>query len=73
MNLTIGDLRKYLEKHNPPDDAIVLVERIEDMYFEKHDWKTVKKIDVWEIHEYIKSFCVCQYKDDNNLYINCHY
>ena len=74
MNLTVGDLRKFLETHNPPDDAIVLVERVEDIYFEKHGWKTVEKeFDVWETHEYIKAFCACKFKDDNNLYINCHY
>ena len=76
MNLTVGDLRKYLETHNPPDDAIVLVERVEDIYFEKHGWETTKKVHSIledENSEYIKAFCAYKFKDDNNLYINCHY
>ena len=75
MNLTIGDIRKYLETHNPPDDAIVLVERVEDVYFEKHGWETVDKLHSFmeETTEYIEAFCAVKFKDDNNLYINCHY
>lgn len=73
MNLTIGDLKKFIEKHDLPDDAIILVERVHDIYFEKHNWETVKKeVDVWETHEYIEAFCACKY-EDKNLYINCHY
>lgn len=37
--LKVGDLRKFLDE-NPglSDDAPVLVERIEDFYFEKNGW-----------------------------------
>lgn len=43
MNLTVGDLKKFLETHNPPDDAIVLVERVKDIYFENMVGKRLKK------------------------------
>ena len=33
-HLTVGDLKCMIEKYNLPDDAIVLVERVEDKYFE---------------------------------------
>lgn len=38
-HLTVGDIKKWFEK-NPdiPDDAPVLMERIPDVYFEKHGW-----------------------------------
>ena len=76
MNLTIGDLKKFIEKHDLPDDAIVLVERVEDIYFDKYSWETVKKPhDIYpnENVEYIQAFCTVKFKDDKNLYINCHY
>ena len=76
MNLTIKDIKDWIEKYNPPDDAIVLVERVEDIYFEKHNWKTVKKVHSIiedENSEYIEAFCTVKFKEDKNLYINCHY
>ena len=36
--LRVGDLKKILNECNLPDDAIVMVERIHDVYFEKHGW-----------------------------------
>lgn len=32
--LTVGRLKEILEKHDYPDDAIVVVERVEDHYYE---------------------------------------
>jgi hypothetical protein len=51
--LSVGDLRKFL-KDNPDltDDAPVLVERIEDFYFEKNGWGVVLKEG--EHYHYIK-------------------
>ncbi len=37
-NLTVGELKKYLVEHDIPDDAMVLVQRVEDVYFEDHYW-----------------------------------
>lgn len=36
--LTVGRLKQFLNKYQLPDDAPVLIQRIEDMYYEKHDW-----------------------------------
>ena len=46
-NYTAGRLKQLLE--NIPDDAIINIERIEDIYFEKHGWET-KKIIFQEIN-----------------------
>ena len=42
--LTVGKLRKYLEQHPElPDDANVLIQRVEDKYYEKNGWGVVLK------------------------------
>ncbi len=42
--MSVGDLRKFLAEHSElPDDAKVLVQRIEDVYYEKHGWGVVLK------------------------------
>ena len=35
--MTVAEMKKAIE--NLPDDGIILFERIEDVYFEKHNWK----------------------------------
>lgn len=35
--LTVGGLKKFLLENNPPDDAPVLIQRVEDKYFEGVD------------------------------------
>lgn len=38
-HLTIGDLKKWLEKNSDlPDDSKVLIQRVEDRYFENNNW-----------------------------------
>lgn len=109
---TVGDLRKFLEKNNLPDDAKVLVQRIEDRYFDNHNWGTInkegeqyndaiqynKEIDEGKYEDkeqyplikfplikfseedlesfkerYIVAWCPVKFKDDDNLYLDCHY
>lgn len=42
--LTIGKLRKFLQEHPElPDDALVLSQRVEDVYYEQHGWGVVLK------------------------------
>lgn len=43
--LTVGELRKSIEGLS--DDALVLSQRIEDIYFESHNWKVVRKSNDW--------------------------
>lgn len=42
-NLTVGQLLEFIKKHNIPDNAVVRYERIEDEYFNKNNWKVIKK------------------------------
>lgn len=41
--MTVGELRKILANQEISDDSIVLVERIHDIYFEKHGWSVYLK------------------------------
>lgn len=34
---TVGDLKKFIEKNNIPDDALVLIQRVEDRYYDGVD------------------------------------
>lgn len=47
--LTVGRLKEFLEEHRElSDDAIVVVERVEDVYYEKHGWTSyMEKGDAW--------------------------
>lgn len=41
--MTVGTLKKFIEKHDVPDDALVVVQRVEDFYYEDHGWKVYLK------------------------------
>lgn len=41
--LTVGRLRKLLDNSDLGDDALVMIERVEDVYFEEHNWKVYPK------------------------------
>lgn len=79
--MTVKELRVFLASNNISDDAEVFVQRVEDVYFEKHGWETIKKPEAFfhgrseypHINEYFKPWCCVKYKEDNNLYIDAHY
>ncbi len=41
--LTVGELKEFLNKYQLPSDAIVIIERVEDVYYEKHNWDVYLK------------------------------
>lgn len=41
--MTVGELLDFIQLNKLPRDAEVLYQRIEDVYFEKHHWTTIKK------------------------------
>lgn len=41
--LTIGQLKEHIKEYNLPDHAKVVIQRVEDIYFEKHGWGVLKK------------------------------
>lgn len=37
-HLTVGQLKEFINRNNLPDDALVMIQRVEDIYFEEHHW-----------------------------------
>jgi predicted DNA-binding protein (MmcQ/YjbR family) len=43
--LRVKDLKKFIEKNNVPDDALVLIERVEDKYYEEIDISGINSVN----------------------------
>ena len=84
--LTVGKLKKFLVDHNLPDNARVLIQRVEDIYYEKHNWKVYLKegfntqkdehgnIIKETLDQYHPAFqCVRYIGDEDILFIDLHY
>lgn len=72
--LTVGELKKYLTDY--PDDALVVAQRVEDVYYEKHGWKTLKKPDhLYPEHnnQYSAVWSMVSYDDKECCYLDLHY
>ena len=72
--LTVGELKKYLTDY--PDDALVVAQRVEDVYYEKHGWKTLKKPDhLYPEHnnQYSAVWGMVSYDDKECCYLDLHY
>jgi hypothetical protein len=72
--LTVGQLKDELDKY--PDDALVVAQRVEDVYYETRNWKTIDKPDSIypdHIQQYSPVWSVCHYNDDNCLFLDLHY
>ena len=41
--LTVGDLKEFIKENNLPDTAPVMIQRVEDVYYEKHNWQLYLK------------------------------
>ena len=41
--LTVGRLKEFLNKYDFPDDAPVVIERVQDVYYEKNGWDVYLK------------------------------
>ena len=74
--LSVGELLDFIEKYNIDRKSKVLVQRVEDIYYNKHNWTTLKKAgDFGEEYpeEYTPVFTPVKYPDDSNLFLNLHY
>ena len=73
--LRVGDLKKQLEEY--PDDALVVAQRVEDVYYEKHSWETLKRPDPIYSEfqtEYTPVWSPVIYRDDKDVfYLDLHY
>lgn len=41
--LTVGRLLEFIKENSIPNDAIIVTQRIEDVYYEKHGWGVYMK------------------------------
>lgn len=41
--LTVGKLKEFIDKYNLSDNSLILVERVEDIYYDKHNWGSYLK------------------------------
>lgn len=84
--LTVGKLKEFISKNNLPDNAKVLIQRVEDVYFEKHNWGVYLKegdsvfkddngdIDKSSLEQYHPAWCCAKYKDEADvLFLDLHY
>jgi hypothetical protein len=72
--LTTNFLKSQLSKIS--EDLPVLVQRIEDYYFDKGGWTPVKAMDDSHLRDYILAFTAHRSYDDNDknvFVINSHY
>ena len=51
--LTVGKLKEFLAETNLPDTALVLVQRVEDKYYEKHGWDVYLK-EGYHFHSHVE-------------------
>lgn len=76
IRMTIKELREVLkDKKKYPDDGLILYQRIEDIYFQEHKWKPVKKCSEFPgtKDEFVHVFTNLKYERDKNLYLTAHY
>jgi hypothetical protein len=84
--LTVGDLKKFLDKHNLPDNSPVLIQRVEDVYYEEHRWGVYLKegehtfkdnegnLVKESLEQYHPAWSCVKYKDEDDiLFIDLHY
>jgi hypothetical protein len=45
--LTVGKLKEFLYEHNFPTNAPVVIQRVEDRYYEQNNWKVYRKKGEW--------------------------
>lgn len=48
--LRVKDLKEFVEKYNVPDDALIMIERVEDFYYEKQNLGDGQKIEGWVVY-----------------------
>lgn len=73
---TVQELLDFIEKNNIDKNSKILVQRIEDMYYEQYNWTTIKKDSVDfadEQDEFTPVWCPVKYKDDDKLYLHLHH
>ncbi len=77
MQYTVKQLRDKLQCL--PDDTLVCIERVEDVYFEKCGWTTKRVVfeevdgKPYDYNDYFLANSSCFLKEENHLVILAHY
>lgn len=86
--LTVGELKEFLNKHDLPDTAKVVVQRVEDVYYDELGWGVYLKEGEYSVRDetgnaiedsleqYSPAWCCVKYNDedeDDILFIDLHY
>jgi hypothetical protein len=84
--MTVADLQSFIAKHNIPATSPVLIQRVEDVYYEKNNWRVYRKvgehtfkdkdgsINEDSLEQYTPAWSCVHYNDDQNiLFIDLHY
>jgi hypothetical protein len=69
--LTVAELREILPLIED-QNSLILVQRIEDKYYNEHNWKTIDRMDEGNISQYSPVWCRVNY-NDGKLFLNLHY
>ena len=76
IGITVGDLIDFIATNNINKDSKIFVERVEDKYFEHHNWDVVEKYNEGEQqhHQYHIAWSCVKYNDEEGtLFIDLHY
>lgn len=79
--LTVGGIKQFVQEYNIPDTAKVVIQRIYDVYYEKHSWGVLLKEGMHSdenipetMSQYTPAWCCVKYSDEPDiLFINLHY
>ena len=84
--LNVGELKKFINRHSIPESAKVLIQRVEDIYYNELSWGVYLKegehsfknedgtLDKSSMEQYHPAWCCVKYKDeDDTLFIDLHY
>lgn len=74
IEITVKDIKEIIK--DLPDDVQITYQRIEDVYFEKHGWKSEKvKCDIFpeDKDEFILASTAWFDKDNNKVRISAHF
>jgi len=74
FHLRLKELRQFVADHpEMPDDTPILIERIEDEYFDRHGWKTfdIQFSDMVGPQRFSQAWCITHF--DNMVLIHAHY
>jgi 16S rRNA C1402 (ribose-2'-O) methylase RsmI len=73
--LCVGQLMDFIEDNKITKEAIVVVERIEDSYYEQRGWSVYEKKQDTSIAQYHPVWCPVAYRDEAKdiLFLDLHY